>query len=241
MNAPFERGPGDSRHDALTRLARDAYHRPPPTPAEPMWAAIEARLAEPAGGTDAAGGHPEGVLPLAPRRPRWARATGLAVAASAILALGVGLGRMTAGPDAATLAEAPTASRPTGERAGHEANRGGAVAHLATDHLDATASLFTFVRADARAGRVERGVGPWARSLLTDTRLLLDTGDALDPALRELLYDLEILLAQVALLDDTQSPERAREELALILQGLDQQSMMTRLQAAVPAGGLSGT
>lgn len=237
MNAGFEGGPGDSRADRVARMAREAYHRPPPTPVEEIWVGIASQIDE------GRAAHRPDPLPIVDlRRPerRWSRTAGLAIAASAILALGVGLGRVTADPEPVGQA-GPVMTRAADTSAGSGSAAG--VTYLAASHLEATESLFSLVRADARAGTMDREMGRWAQSLLTDTRLLLDAGASFDPALRELLLDLELLLAQVALFDDTQSPERAREEMALILRGLDDQSMMARIRSAVPAAerGLSGT
>jgi hypothetical protein len=221
-------GPDSRSDDDAVRRAARGYHEPPPTPREAMWSAIEARLGEERG----------------PSRTRFARRSaggwvGLAVAASAILALGVGLGRVSA-PTSTTspsVASDPTTSG-TPER-----NAPAGVRLVAERHLEASESLLRLVQADARAGHVDAQVGGWARGLLLETRMLLDSDASRDPVLRELLQDLELLFAQVAMLDGTDTPERARTELDLIAGGLHEQSMMTRIQSALPAAaaGLSGT
>jgi hypothetical protein len=234
------------------RAMRD-YHAPPPTPREAIWAELEARIASE---DNARAGAGPAAPPLEVERARrlhlrprpaaggiassgWSgtRWVGLAVAASATLLLGVGIGRMTAparqGSDPAAAAAAPAPGM--GETAG--------VRVVAATHLAASESLLSFVQADARTGRFDQTVGRWGRALLVETRLLLDSEAGRDPALRDLLEDLELILAQVAVLADTEAPERGREELRLIARGMRDQDMMTRLQTALPgvASGLSGT
>lgn len=216
------------RHDEeLARMARRDYNSPPPAPREEMWAAIESRL-------ETAGDE------LSRRRERradragWSagRWIGLAVAASAVLALGVSLGRVTApsgAPDVVTLDGTPAATP--------------LIRTVAADHLASTESLLAFVQTDARTGRFDRAVGEWGDRLLVETRMLLDSEVGDDPALRELLLDLELILAQVAVLSAADDGERGREELRLIARGVEAQDMMTRLRTALPPAepGLSGT
>lgn len=236
----------------IRERARLEYHAPPATPRDAIWAGLEARLDAEGGRLEMGGAAPVTDLVLArelrARRPRRSRPAtssegnglrwvGLAVAASATLLLGVGIGRMTApaGPGATPARVVAAPMDGTGDGAGVRA--------VAATHLAASESLLSFVQADARTGRFDRTVGRWGRELLLETRLLLDSEASRDPALRELLEDLELILAQVAVLADTEAPARGREELLLIARGVRDQDMMTRLQTALPgvAAGLSGT
>jgi hypothetical protein len=108
----------------------------------------------------------------------------------------------------------------------------------ALEHLAHSESLLTLVRADARAGRMEPEVGRWAQSLLTQTRLLLDTPGGTDSVMRELLEDLELVLAQIVGVANTETSDRGRlrEEMALALSGIDERGVLSRIQAAVPTG-----
>lgn len=228
-HGPMEGGdPGAQR---IAELARTHYNRPPEVPAHEMWARVQAEIER----------RPDvpGVVPIRrTERLAWPRAAAWAAAASVVLALGVGLGRWSA----PGLGEPATVGTGVAVEA-RVASAEPGVALLTARHLESTESLFSLVRADAHAGTIDRDVGRWGRTLLLETRMLLDAGGAEHPVLGELLLDLEVLLAQVALLDTTVSPERAREELDLILRGLDNQSMMARIQSALPAvgQGLSGT
>jgi len=61
---------------------------------------------------------------------------------------------------------------------------------------------------------------------------MMDSPAARDPRLKSLLEDLEVVLAQIA-----QVPAgRAGEDVDLITQGIEQRSVLLRLQTAVPAG-----
>jgi hypothetical protein len=118
----------------------------------------------------------------------------------------------------------------------------GELGFAARDHLGRTESLLTQVRADARDGRIDPALGTWARGLLSQTRLLMDTRGNGDPEVRRLLEDLELLLVQIAGASRAGPSDEARAttELELALRSLDEGGVMSRLHAVVPFG-LSGT
>jgi hypothetical protein len=85
----------------------------------------------------------------------------------------------------------------------------------------------------------------WARPLLGDTRLLLDSPAASDPRRRRLLEDLELVLAEVARLATppsdsaslgTAGTAQARTERQLIDGTLRRAQLLPRLRTLVPAG-----
>jgi len=212
----------------VTEMLRGRYNAPPPTPREEMWGAIQAGLTP----RDAP------VLSLdearARRRPPdgW-RVAAWAGAAAAVLILGIGIGRMSA----------PTPAR-VGPIAGTQATLAGVLHAAAMDHLGRTEALLTLVRADARDGRVDPAMQEWARGLLGQTRLLLDSSGADDPAMKDLLEDLELVLVQIVRVTEVKAgdPSLARSEMNLALQGLDERDILPRIQAVLPAGpGLAGT
>lgn len=207
--------------DDLTLRMRGAYNPPPAVPREEMWAAIQAELDVPRATVHS--------LEEARRRRMAWRPLGLAAAAAAVLVLGVGIGRMSA-PGPTPLAEAPAVD-------GESALRVAAV-----EHLGETEALLRMARADGRSGRVDPTLGTWARSLLSETRLLLDSDAGEDRAMRELLEDLELVLMQMSAVSEAGGDEaRARSELSLALNGLEQREVLHRLQAVVPSGpGLAG-
>ena len=217
--------------DELTRLLRDQFNPPPPTPRDEMWAVIQAGMQ-----AGAPLGEDPQVLSLEQARarrspPRWNRLA-WAAAAAAVLGLGVGIGRVTA-PPSATVAEIPVSEESE------------AVLRVAArEHLGRTEALLRMVRADGQAGHVDPAMGEWARVLLTQTRLYMDRPVNQDPSMHELLEDLELVLVQVVAVSEAQGvdSDRARSELSLALSGMEQREVLPRIQAVVPSGtGLAGT
>jgi len=196
----------DDRDDMLDarlrELARD-YHEPPTPPREEMWAAIAARRA-------------------APRVLVGRRAWTWGLAAAAVLAVGVGLGRWSAmrGPAPAALpgADAPAAADAP-------------LRVAATQYLTRAEALLTGMRSGSVP--VDAQFLASARELLSMTRLLLDSPLSQDPQVRGLLEDLELVLAQVAQLEPA---TRGAADLDLITDGLNQRGVLPRLRSAIPAG-----
>jgi len=134
------------------------------------------------------------------------------LAAAAVLVLGIALGRLTA---PATQLATP-------------ADTTGTVAYrvAAAQYLTRTEALLASFRAEARSGRLDAQFGAQARDLLTTTRLMMDSPAARDPRLKSRAAG---EIAQVP-------AGRAGEEVDLITQGIEQRSVLLRLQTAVPAG-----
>jgi hypothetical protein len=198
----------DRFEDEVGRAAQD-YHRPPETPREEIWARLTAERA----------------------RRREARATIVlrpwvrwGLAAAAVLAVGVGIGRLTVPRGGAGVADA---GRAPSDVAYHVA---------ATQYLTRTEALLTDFRAEASGGhgsRPDAQFAAQARDLLVTTRLMLDSPAAKDQRLKSLLEDLEVMLAQIAQLP----ADRSGNDVEFINQGLDQRSVLLRLRAASPATG----
>lgn len=209
--------------------ALDGYNRPGTTPRDAMWVEISARIA-------ADEGRRRGANDLAAARARKTtgvqppgRLAGLAVAAAALLVLGVGIGRMTA--PVAPTASADGLAAPAVTRGAARTGLG-----LATrEHLGQSESLLTLVRADGRDGRVDPAVAAWAEGLLLQTRLLLDREGG-SPETRALLMDLELVLAQVVSATGSGAGDGARSdtEMALTLKTLEDGQLLSRLQVASP-------
>jgi hypothetical protein len=216
------------------------YNEPPETPREEMWEQVVARIRE----EDASAVDNEVDLETARARRRWPAARGWA-AAAAVLAIGIALGRATAPmPTAPTAPTTPTetaATRGPVEEA-PAADAGVRPAATALDfaafqHLGRSESLLAMVRADAREGRIDPAVAPWARNLLMETRLLLDVRRGGDPTLDGLLAELELVLSQIVGVTETGADEgRMRTELDLTIGGMDEREVLTRIRAAIPTG-----
>lgn len=193
----------DDLFDARLRELARDYHEPPAPPREEMWAAIAARRATPR---------------VLVRRQPWT----WGLAAAAVLVVGIGLGRWSArggsSPTPTATAEAP-------------APGDAPLRMAATQYLTRAEALLTGMRSGSVP--VDAQFLASARELLGMTRLLLDSPLARDAQVRDLLEDLELVLAQVSQLDPA---ARGTADLDLITDGLNQHGVLPRLRSAIPAG-----
>lgn len=108
----------------------------------------------------------------------------------------------------------------------------------AVQHLSEAEALLTSFRTRPTADQqMDAQLGAWARQLLSNTRLLLDSPVANDPQRRPLLQDLELVLVQIVQL----SPGSTPQDRELIEKTLQQDHVMTRLRTAIPAGAQRGS
>ena len=210
----------DPEFEALMRDAARTYNAPPEM-ADPdaTWRAIERALPASGAAGDAAR-HPAA-------RRSWARPwTQPLVRMAAMLLVGVAVGRASVGskapaPDATAIASIASArttdSAPSAEQ-------------VATDrYLARTEALLAGLPDELRARRGDAAFLSRADALLLQTRLLLDSPAAADPALRALLDDLEVVLAQVVRLDARRDPV----EVDFLHEALEQRDVLPRLREAV--------
>jgi hypothetical protein len=184
----------------------------PDVPADQIWAGVQAARRH------------RRVVAVTWWRPTLAWGLGMA----ATLVIGIAIGR-TATRTPAPLTPPVTAAGPDVE-APHEFKL------AAADYLQRTEALLAAFPAGAREGRGSE-VAAWARQLLLDTRLLIDSPAALDPGLAPLLSDLELVLAQIAALRTEDTPQ----EIELIEDGIEQNRVLARLRlAAGAAAGVNG-
>jgi hypothetical protein len=220
----------DDRFDDQLREAAHDYNAPPETPRDQMWEKIVAARKEGTrvGGKDRAddilrdpeiGPFRRSLVPSFPRSLRWP------LGIAALLALGIGLGRMTA-----PAPESPAPATVVTEAAPRES--GVAYRLAATEHLSQSETFLTLFRASVRQGGNEQLASSTARQLLATNRLLLDSPAATDNRTRILLQDLELVLAQIAQL----SGRPSSPDLDFITNGLDDSGVMSRLRTAVPSG-----
>jgi len=211
----------DRFEDQLRDSARE-YHTPPVTPREEMWAAIQAKRAE---GEEAEGNAAEEADRAEGGRTPYRRLLLWPAGIAALLALGIGLGRLSApepGPAAPVMVTSDTT--PRGSDAAYRI--------AATEHLGQSEAFLTLFRASVRGGGNEQLASGTARQLLATNRLLLDSPAASDARTRLLLQDLELVLAEIAQL----SPRPSSPDLDLITEGLERGGVMSRLRTAVPSG-----
>jgi hypothetical protein len=190
--------------------ASRTWRVPPEPDLESIWSVVEREAFDKRTGR---------TLPF--RSPSW-RVFAMGIAAS--LVVGVGLGRLTMRP---TLPVPAVASAPndTAVRAGRTAYD-----RAASDLLGKTAVLLTALPTEAEGFQGNARFSSQALELLTTTRLLLDSPAAADDVrFQELLEDLELVLAQVASL----RPARARGEIEIIADALEERDMVPRIRSAV--------
>jgi hypothetical protein len=99
-------------------------------------------------------------------------------------------------------------------------------------HLEDAEALLTSFQLGSRDERMNAQFSGWAKGLLSNTRLLLDSPAGDDPRRAKLLQDLELVLAQIVQL----SPNAAAEDRELIQGSIQEGQVMTRLRTAIPAG-----
>jgi hypothetical protein len=219
----------DDRFDDQLREAAHDYNAPPETPRDQMWEKIVAAKTADQADRRTDGQADNTVRPLvrtvrpfdrpAVRLLRWP------VGIAALLALGIGLGRMTAPtPDSPAPMTVVTEAAPRGSEVAYRL--------AATEHLSQSETFLTLFRASVRQGGNEQLASSTARQLLATNRLLLDSPAATDNRTRILLQDLELVLAQIAQL----SGRPSSPDLDFITNGLDDSGVMSRLRTAVPSG-----
>ena len=197
-------------NEALRDLARD-YNQPPAiVPREAMWEAIVA-----------------GRRRSRPRLIISRRFAPLAAAAVLLLATGIGIGRLTMRPPT-TVSQGP-AKAATGATA-LAAPVPDAYAIATTQQLVQAQALLTAFNTSGSEAKADAHLAAWARDLLSNTRLLLDSPAAADPHRKQLLEDLELVLVQIAAL----SPDAATTDRAAISQTLQDAQVLPRIKAAIP-------
>lgn len=199
----------DDRFDTWLREAAAQYNAAPaqaPIPREEMWRAIRAARAE----------------RVTPRSARWLRGPWtLAAAAAVLVAVGIAIGRLS--ETSTQVADVAPVAADSGVPGTYD---------VATRrHLTSAEAFVTAVRMSSYAA-ADTSVRRWARDLLTDTRLLLDSPAADDMRRRALLQDLELLLVQIMQLENS----RTSDTNELLFDKTHQDQLLTRLRANVLAG-----
>ena len=209
----------EERFEAWLKENADTYHRPPgDVPRDEMWDAItRARQARPAPVVGHIGGR---VSPL-----RYA------VAASLLIGAGIGLGYWLRGPVAtapSVVTSVPASSDSAIRSATYEV--------ASVQHLSAVEAMLTSFRA-TEPNANDLALHRLARDLLSTTRLLMDSPAAEVAGRRQLLEDLEYVLAQIVQLD----PNAPAEDRAMVDRAINREQVLTRIRSSIPAGFSRGT
>jgi hypothetical protein len=99
-------------------------------------------------------------------------------------------------------------------------------------HLGQSEAFLTLFRSSVRSGHVDPVAFAAARQLLSTNRLLLDSRAGADPRSRQLLQDLELVLAQIAQLGVAGDSS----DVHIVTEDMDQGDVLPRLRTVVPAG-----
>lgn len=176
-----------------------------PPPLDRMWEAIEPHA-----------------LTAPVRTPfRWFRSL---LPLAAMLVIGFGIGRIAPGPDPAPADGVAQSGLPASPAAA--SNEARPFVGVATDYLERVTALLLTLAGESGRGQPVEYKASQARDLLATTRLLMDSPDPIEPQLRVLLEDLELVLAQIARL-----PARpGAPDVYLIDQALDQREVIPRLR-----------
>ena len=201
----------DEHLDKLLANARETYRVPPEPRLDSMWAAIDADLS----------GSPTR-WQLVTRSTRWGV---VALAAAATLVLGVGLGRWSAGRAPSTPLTIADASR-SGRAPADVAEP---LQRETSNYLGATEVLLRDLQDTSATG----AYASQASTLLVTTRLLLDSPAAGDRRLRDLLEDLELVLAQIATLRGKSASPSNAADLQMIRSALANHDLVPRVRTAV--------
>jgi hypothetical protein len=207
----------EDRFDELMRDAAQTFRAPPQADLDEMWTEIERRAsAAPA-------------QPLSARRSTWRRGW-LAIAATLVVGVALGRASMMIGRRSAAPAGATQSVAARGTRADSTVSVASNPYQVETSrYLGQTAALLTSLPSEGKSERGNEQFVARAGDLLTTTRLLLDSPASDDPNMRNLLEDLELVLAQVVRLPNNHS----RTDLDLINHALEQRDVIPRLRTAV--------
>ena len=196
----------DNKLDELLADAVHSYRPPPAAPLDAIWDRVEA----------------EAFAPRTVRRtPGWPAFAG---AIAATLLFGVLIGRATA---TRGIVAAPTQASAPGRLASTVPSD--PYQRTTQEFLGRTAALLVALPSKDRPGTNDGKLAGQAQQLLGTTRLLLDSPVGRDQRMKDLLEDLELVLAQVARLQ----PQRPGESLTLINEALEERDVVPRIRSAV--------
>ncbi|MGH7654782.1 MAG: hypothetical protein ACREN6_08970 [Gemmatimonadaceae bacterium] len=210
--------PNDEKFEEFLRRETGGYNEPPElTGRDELFASIMAARTEDRG--------PKAVHH---RRLAW-------IGMAATLVLGVAIGKFALGGRDASTPVVPLAAN--GNHAALPAGAGNAdnasYRRAATAQLSRAEALLTAYGTSSENAGVDRHLSTWARDILSNTRLLLDSPAADDPARRRLLQDLELVLVQMV----QRSPQAGvADERAQINRSMERTQVLTRLRSVLPAG-----
>ncbi len=234
----------DEQFEEFLKREAQAYNAPPAAvPRDEMWSAIRARrtpkrrygpwigmaatllLGVGIGrfALDRDGATNENVLATAPVIPL---ATSSTRAADSIAdAIADAVVRRPPAPGLAVPATGRRGTRIAANRPATNSDGDAALQIMSREHLSRAEALVSVVAATPADAAMDSLTGRWARDMLTNTRLLLDSPAGNDPVRRRLFEDLETVLVQLI-----QRTGGAVDERQLIDRTLERTQLLTRLR-----------
>jgi len=237
--------------DRWARKVADQHPWPPETPVEDLWrgiaSEIEGRAEVGMSGVSSRGegsarpgsdAGPESIQAVVGRGGSGHYRLVLAAAASLVLGFGLGRGVVPL-PGIPSANESPTLVQvdagSTGEGASTSTPALQVARILADRHFADAAALLTLVHAGDPGALSPERLRVWGRELLNQGRYLANS-EAYDPATRQLLQDLQVIMVQLAGLPSTEDwgPDREEVELSLIRDGMDRYQVLQRIDQKLP-------
>lgn len=215
----------DNEMDERTREALRGYRAPPEPPLDEMWEVIEARhFGVPVVAISSRAARADRSGRVGRHRRLTAPTWGIVLAAiAASLLIGISVGRMSRGV-------APQMAESREGRYDYWTANAEPYRQATTEYLGQTVALLNALPAAARDGQPDARFVNQATDLLSTTRLLLDSpAAASDARLKQLLEDLELVLAQLSRLP----AEHGGAEIDLITEALERRDVVPRLRSAV--------
>jgi hypothetical protein len=214
-----DRHPNKEFDERLKRYASD-YNEPPEAPRELMWARIQ----------QARAAHDKAIEPVrTPRWWAWSRRFALPAAAAAMVVIAFAIGRFSAPKTGVettgTQVESGTVTRTSDQKTRHIYQM------AAAPVLGRAEVLLTQFRATDPLNGDGLNYAERASALLVDTRYLMNTPAADDPALRQLLADLELALAQIVRASAQEGHERQWAD-----ESIDDRLLLQRLRTKSNVG-----
>ena len=226
----------DEKFEEFLQREAHAYNEPPVNvPRDEMFAAITAAR------------RAESAVPV--RRVNGTRVPrSVWIGMAATLVIGVAIGKFAFTKQAASSdasaslrrTDASASLRHTDANASltsADTSSGSSYAQAATAQLARAEALLSAYDASGANAGVDKQLSTWARDILSNTRLLLDSPAADDPSRRRLLQDLELVLVQMV----QRSPAAGEaEERSHIDRSMERTQVLPRLRSALPAGRNNG-
>lgn len=192
----------DDKLDHLLHDAARTWREPPGTDYDAMWGRIE-----------------RGTFGRTQRTPSW-RTFGIGIAAALVMGVGVGRFAMPAATTQVAMADSAAVA--------DSASPAQAYDRVATELLGRTVLLLTALPNEVNRAEASDRFAMQATELLTSTRLLMDSPASDDVRLKALLEDLEMVLAQIAMLQSG----RASQEIDFITDALVERDVVPRIRSA---------